>query len=85
MDDYYSYMPALIVIATVSLWMILSNIFDDNLIQRIGLCLVCFGASLRIYVTLIDTGDLVRPRHILLNGIALFALGTVYKVWRNRK
>lgn len=83
MDTLY-YLPALFIIAGGSLWAILNNGFNDNLIQRIALAVICFGAAIRIYVTLFDLGDLPRPRHIILNGVALFVLGTAYKYWRNR-
>jgi len=81
MDTLFYYMPALIVIAVVSLCLILSDYFHDNLIQRIGLALVCFGSSLCIYVSFLELSDLVRPGHILLNGIAIFAIGTAWKVY----
>lgn len=85
MTDTYSFLPALFIIAGGSLWAILGNAYNDNLIQRIGLAVACFGATLRIYATLIGMEGLMRPRHILLNGIAIFVLGTAYKYWCNRK
>lgn len=81
---HFFYLPALIIIALVSLWAILSDAWHDNMVQRIGLAMICFGAVFRIYTLWAWASDLTIPRLFLLYGMAIFALGSVWKIWRNR-
>lgn len=82
MDADYLYLPGLLVIAIASLLAIYSQGYDDNLAQRIGLSMTCFGAVIRIYAMFHGQGDSDAPRLLLLYGVAFFALGTVWKHWR---
>lgn len=77
----YLYLPALLIIGALSLAAILDHAFDDNLVQRIGLAMTCFGSVIRLYTLLNGTGDLAGPRLVLINGIAVFAIGTAYRFW----
>jgi len=81
MDVTYLYMPGLIIVAVFSLWAILCTKFHDNLIQRIGLSMLCFGASIRIYTAWIDLNDLDGPRLLMVNGLAIYAIGTAWRIW----
>jgi len=75
------YLPALLTLASLSLLAIYSRHFQDNLLQRIGLCGVCFGAVLRI-ATLATGSDVPGPCLVLIHGAAAFAVGVAYKFWR---
>jgi len=81
MNPQYFYIPAMLIIASFSLWAILCDNFHDNLIQRIGLAMVCLGASVRVYTLFVDMSDLLGPQLLLANGIAIYAIGTAWKVW----
>jgi hypothetical protein len=80
----YLYLPALLALICITLAGIFYHDFDDNLMQRIGLAVTCFGAVMRLG-TLLSGHDLVPPRDILTMGSSLFAIGTAYKFWRKKK
>ena len=85
MDPDYFYLPGLLVIAIASLLAIYSQGYDDNLMQRIGLSMTCFGAVIRIYAMFHGQGDSDAPRLLLVHGIAIFAAGSVWMHWRNHR
>lgn len=74
----YVYAVSLLVIALVTLLAVLHPRFNDNTLQRVGLCGMCFGASLRLY-TFLGGQDLQNLRFTLTIGMAFYLLGTVAK------
>lgn len=69
---------ALVLIAAASLLAIWSRAFDDNLIQRVGLAITCFGATMRVMTLLMGT-DLMTTRWVITYGVAIFVIGTGWK------
>ncbi len=58
----------------------LSRTYDDNLFQRVGMALICFGVLAR--ANEIWFFEAVPPELMLAHiGLALFAVGTTFKVW----
>jgi hypothetical protein len=80
--SHYFFIPALLIIAAAALWAILDDKYADNLVQRIGLALSCFGSSIYAFLASFGLTDTKEPRLLLLYGVAMFAIGTFYKVWR---
>ena len=86
--EHWIYAGALAVISITSLTAILAAMssvdFYDNLPQRVGLCLICFGSSLRLY-TLLDGDEILHLRYMLTFGIAIYAAGTALAFWTKRQ
>lgn len=74
------------MISTVSLWVVIlmctagvfGRVFDDNLLQRIGLGCVVVGCVPWLFEA---PAWLVVVQHV---GMASYALGTALKVWQRR-
>lgn len=79
--EFWIYCIALAIIAAVSLAALYHPKFFDNILQRLGLVLTCFGASLRLY-TVLQGDDLPGLRYLLTIGIAVYAIGTAQKFWK---
>jgi hypothetical protein len=55
--------------------------YKDNLGQRIGMAILCFGCASRVQA--IWESQVVSPDWVLVHfGIALYALSTAFKHWR---
>ena len=72
---------ALTIVAVLALCGIWSRELDDNLLQRVGLAVVCFGASMRLF-TLMLGDDLPATRFAVTYGAAIFAIGTAWRILR---
>lgn len=72
---------ALTVVAVLALCGIWSRELDDNLIQRVGLAVLCFGASMRLFTLLLGE-DLPMTRFAVTYGAAIFAVGTAWRILR---
>lgn len=76
-------LACLLVTGGIAAWGVFSPHFDDNLIQRLGLSIVATGCAARAFERI--TQDVPEPPPALLwsqVGLALYALGTVYRFWR---
>ena len=76
------YSIALAIIALGCLAGVFCHKFDDNLIQRVGLSVVCLGACLRLTETFGIFPDDTKARYLFTYGVALYCLGTAWKFWR---
>ena len=74
----------LFAIAAMTAWGVLCEHFEDNLLQRVGMSLVCMAAVLRLYNEFVYMSDItdVRSRWLLSIGILSYAIGTALKVHR---
>lgn len=76
------YLFALVFVAFVSLVAVLSKNFKDNLLQRIGLSMACLGAVARIMEFSDPLQDESSARYLFTYGVAVFALGALFKFRR---
>lgn len=80
------YLAALALIAALSVLGVLSPVFRDNTLQRVGLALVCLGASAELWLSVQPLAAVAhRARELLAIGTALYGLGTLIKIlkyWR---
>ena len=76
------YITALVVICLACTTAVLCSKYDDNLIQRVGLSMACIGAATRLaeIESLLEQTNHIR--YFLTYGIAVFCLGTAFKVLR---
>lgn len=68
-------------VALIALIAVLNPKFDDTLIQRIGLSLICFGATLRVF-SLLKESPSDTTCLILIYGLMVYAIGTIIKLKR---
>lgn len=78
------YQALLFAIVAMTIWGVLCPHFEDNLLQRVGMSLVCMAAVLRLYSEFIELSSLIdlRSRWLLSVGIFLYAVGTALDVHR---
>lgn len=72
------------IIALIAVVGVLNPRFDDNLLQRIGLSLICIGATLRLMAGFHHTpsdGACI----ILAYGLVAYAIGTTIKLKKEGK
>jgi hypothetical protein len=77
----------LLTVATLSVAAILSNHYRDNWMQFLGLCGVVpwtIGRAWTLADPLMPAPDMSTQQLIGHVGLALFAAGTAWKVWRHR-
>ncbi len=70
-----------LLVAMLAVAAVLSHVFDDNLLQRVGLSAICIGATLSAWVML-RGGESNNPFVLLAYGLAIYGVGTTQKVWR---
>ena len=84
MMEQHLYIAALLLICLLTTTAVLCPKYNDNLVQRIGLSMACIGAAARLaeIESLLEQTNHIR--YFLTYGIAVFCLGTAYKVWRRK-
>ena len=78
----YAYLMALVIVAAVCLLGVLAHKFNDNLLQRIALCMVCIGSVARIIEIETNLFGSENARYLFVFGVALFGCSTAYKFWK---
>lgn len=74
------YMASLAIISLLSLVAVLHNSFNDNLVQRIGLTMVCLSTMVTLWQAF-NCLDFYASKTLFTYGIAVYAIGTAYKCW----
>jgi len=69
----------LIVVAAISAIAVLHQCFNDNLMQRIGLSLICVGATIRLAQILFESSTTKESSTVLFYGLAAYGVGTLLK------
>lgn len=82
MATAYSFFLA--CIAAVCVVGVLHTRYHDNLGQRIGMGIACIGAVAEIFANHFGSPRM-NAATVLAAGVALFALATVWKKWRQSK
>lgn len=70
---YQSILIALVALACIG---VLHSAFNDNLLQRVGLCCIALGSIAEA----ITPG--INPRLLLVAGLLVYAVGVFIKVWQ---
>lgn len=76
------YSLALFIIALACVIGVLSQKFEDNLCQTVGLAVACLGASVRLLEVFGSFTNETNARYLFTYGISIFCVGTVWKFWR---
>lgn len=69
----------LLVVAAISAIAVFHECFNDNLMQRVGLSLMCIGAVVRMAQLLIEESTTKESSIVLLYGLAFYSFGTFQK------
>ena len=69
---YQTILYLLVVLACIG---VLHPAFNDNLLQRLGLCLVALGSTAEA----MNSG--LHPRLLMAGGCLIYALGVAFKSW----
>lgn len=72
------------IIALIALAAVMTSKFDDTLTQRVGLSMICFGATLRV-VAIAKQSPSEIACLILAYGLVVYAIGTTIKLKREGK
>ena len=80
----YTYLFALSIIVVVCLFGVFSHGFDDNVIQRFSLSLICIGAVSRIFGIYDNRLDSENVQQLFTFGVSLFCVSTSYKLWKKK-
>ncbi len=68
-----------VVVALFAAFAVLSNCFQDNLLQRIGLSGICAGAVLTVFVMLRGHPETTGTYLLLGYGLTFYSIGTALK------
>lgn len=71
-----------LVVAVIAAFAVLNRCYDDNLLQRIGLSLICIGASVQVSDVLSVRNLNPNACILLVYGLAIFGIGTIVKFKR---
>ena len=79
------YVVSLVVSALLASAAVLTHRFNDNILQRVGLCVVAFASCAEIYLLLhsAECCQFHNTRSLFIIGFSLYALGTASKVIRH--
>lgn len=80
---FFQLAPFLIV-ATLAVAAVLSHLFEDNLLQRIGLSATFFGAALSAWALAKGAPESFNSFVLMAYGLAIYGAGTTKKVWMNK-
>lgn len=78
------YLPPLALLFLLSLTGIWYHRFEDNLLQRMGMSLTCFGSLFSLY-GLFSPNSMDHLRLIIIYGFAVFALGVAQRIYTKYK
>lgn len=71
-----------VLVAVIAAFAVLNRCYDDNLLQRIGLSLICIGASVQVSDVLKIQNLNNNACLLLAYGLAIFGIGTIVKFKR---
>ena len=80
---HFLFLVSLAVIALLAIVAVLHNSFNDNLLQRIGLTGVFFGASVNLLHVMLGM-ERQSPGYLFTCGFAVYGIGTAWKCWKYR-
>lgn len=81
MMEYLANIAVLAAICIASLYLIYTQKFNDTLGQRLGLCVICFGAAMQ-FLTSTQGQDVPRSGRLLTYGCCIYLIATIFKYWR---
>lgn len=73
------------VIAVTALAGVFSPFYPDTLLQRIGMSVICLGASVELFCRIMESCGNGRVSMVLAGGFAIFGVATTIKHWRKAR
>lgn len=79
--EHALYLIALVTVCALGTAAVLCRKYDDNIVQRTGIAMTCLAAVGRLFELDMMPEQNNHVRYLMVYGVAVYCVGTAYKVW----